>query len=152
MQQLINSEEFKNNSRNSDKSFVRERKLSFERLVLFFLRGAAKTLSVEINQFFQIYGKEKTECSKQAISKARMKLKHETFIKLNEAAIEEYYQQEYKSYKGYRLLAADGSMIELPDGEAIQAEYGKINQNENWVNCGWSVVVYDVLNEMIVDA
>ena len=152
MQQLINSEEFKNNSRNSDKSFVRERKLSFERLVLFFLRGAAKTLSVEINQFFQIYGKEKTECSKQAISKARMKLKHETFIKLNEAAIEEYYQQEYKSYKGYRLLAADGSMIKLPDGEAIQAEYGKINHNENWVNCGWSVVVYDVLNEMIVDA
>lgn len=152
MQQLIKSEEFKNNSRNSDKSFVRERKLPFEELVMFFLRGAARSLSVEINQFFQFYGKEKSSCSKQAISKARMKLKHEAFIKLNDAATEEYYQQAHTTYKGYRLLAADGSMIELPYGEAIKAEFGKINHKETGVNCGWSVVVYDVLNEMIVDA
>lgn len=152
MQQLIKSEEFKNNSRTSNTSFIRERKLPFEELVMFFLRGAAKTLSVEIDQFFQYLGKEKSVCSKQAVSKARMKLKHEAFIKLNNAVTEEYYQQAYKTYKGYRLLAADGSMIELPYGETVKAEYGKMNHKETWVNCGWSVVVYDVLNEMIVDA
>ncbi len=38
-------------------------------------------------------------------------------------------------------------MIELPYGEAIRTEFGKMNHKENWVNCGWSVVVYDVLNE-----
>ncbi len=152
MQQLINSEEFKNNSRNSNNSFIRERKLLFEQLVMFFLRGAARTLSVELDQFFQLLGKEKSVCSKQAVSKARMKLKHEAFIRLNDAATEEYYQQAYKTYKGYRLLAADGSMIELPYGEAISKEYGTMNHKESWVNCGWSVVLYDVLNEMVVDA
>jgi len=135
-----------------ENSFVRARKLPFEELVMFFLRGAAKTLSVEIDQFLQFLGKEKSACSKQAVSKARMKLKHEAFIKLNDAATEEYYQQAYKTYKGYRLLAADGSMIELPYGEAVKAEFGTMNHKETWVNCGWSVVVYDVLNEMIVDA
>lgn len=75
--------------------------------------------------YFEI-GEEKSACSKQAVSKARMKLKHEAFIKLNDAATEEYYQQSHKTYKGYRLLAADGSMIELPYGEVIKAEFGTI--------------------------
>jgi len=81
-----------------------------------------------------------------------MKLKHKAFISLNDVVTEEYYQQEYKTYKDYRLLAADGSMIELPTGEAIRIEFGTMNHKKNWINCGWSIVVYDVLNEMIVDA
>lgn len=140
------------NSRKEKESFTRERKLPFEELVMFFLKGAAKSLTVEINEFFQLFVKGKSSCSKQAVSKARMKLKHEAFISLNEAVTEEYYGQDYKTYKGYRLLAADGSMIELPYGEAIRNEFGTMNHKKNWVNCGWSVVVYDVLNEMIVDA
>jgi hypothetical protein len=119
---------------------------------MFLLKGAARTLTVEIDQFFKYMKKEIPILSKQALSKARMKLKPEIFIKLNDAAIKEYYHQEYKMYKGYRLLAADGSMIELPYGEAIKKEFGKLNHNDTWINCGWSVVVYDVLNEMIVDA
>ena len=142
----------KNKSRNTPKNFTRERKLPFDELVMFLLKGAARTLTVEIDQFFKYMKKEIPILSKQALSKARMKLKYETFIKLNNAAIEEYYHQEYKKYKGYRLLAADGSMIELPYGEAIKKEFGSMNRNDNWINCGWSVVVYDVLNEMIVDA
>lgn len=140
------------NSRKDKESFTRERKLPFEELVMFFLKGAAKSLTVEINEFFQLFVKGKLSCSKQAVSKARMKLKHEAFISLNEATIEEYYGQDYKTYKGYRLLAADGSMIELLYGEAIRDEFGTMSHKKNWVNCGWSVVVYDVLNEMIVDA
>ena len=142
----------KNESRNSDRSFTRERKLPFDELVMFLLKGATRTLTVEIDQFFKYMKKEIPILSKQALSKARMKLKPETFIKLNDAAIKEYYHQEYKMYKGYRLLAADGSMIELPYGEAIKKEFGNLNHNDTWINCGWSVVVYDVLNEMIVDA
>ena len=81
-----------------------------------------------------------------------MKLKHEAFIVLNDAAVEEYYDTNYKTYKGYRLLAADGSMIELPPGESVREEYGSSNNSKQRVNCGWSVVFYDVLNEMIVSA
>jgi hypothetical protein len=119
---------------------------------MFLLKGAARTLTVEIDHFFKFMQKEIPNTSKQALSKARMKLKPEIFIKLNDAAIEEYYKEEYETYKGYRLLAADGSMIELPYGEAIKKEFGNLNHNESWINCGWSVVIYDVLNEIIVDA
>jgi hypothetical protein len=59
-------------------------------LVVFFLKGASKSLSVELEDYFQILGKQETTCSKQAVSKARMKLKHEAFIVLNDAAVEEY--------------------------------------------------------------
>jgi len=121
-------------------------------LVIFFLKGASKSLSVELEDYFQMLGKQETTCSKQAVSKARMKLKHEAFIVLNDAAVEEYYDTNYKTYKGYRLLAADGSMIELPPGESIREEYGSSNNSKQRVNCGWSVVFYDVLNEMIVSA
>jgi len=121
-------------------------------MVVFFLKGASKSLSVELEDYFQIHGKQETTCSKQAVSKARMKLKHEAFIVLNDAALEEYYDTNYKTYKGYRLLAADGSMIELPPGESIREEYGSSNNSKQRVNCGWSVVFYDVLNEMIVSA
>jgi Transposase DDE domain len=152
IQRLLKSEELKNESRNSDKSFTRKRKLSFDELVMFLLKGAARTLTVEIDHFFKSIQKEIPIMSKQAVSKARMKLKYETFIKLNDAAIAEYYKEEYETYKGYRLLAADGSMIELPYGEAIKKEFGNLNHNDAWINCGWSVVIYDVLNEMIVDA
>jgi hypothetical protein len=121
-------------------------------LVVFFLKGASKSLSVELEGYFQILGKQETSCSKQAVSKARMKLKHEAFIVLNDAALEEYCNTNYKTYKGYRLLAVDGSMIELPSGESIREEYGSSNNSKQRVNCGWSVVFYDVLNEMIVSA
>jgi hypothetical protein len=152
MQQLIKSDELKNNSRNNDRSFTRERKLPFDELVMFLIRGAARTLTVDIDQFFKFMKKEIPILSKQALSKARMKLKYETFIKLNDAAIEEYYNEGHETYKGYRLLAADGTMIELPYGEAIKKEFGNLNHNDAWINCGWSIVIYDVLNEMIVDA
>jgi hypothetical protein len=86
---MIKSEELKNKSRNNDSSFTRERKLPFDELVMFILRGAARTLTVEIDQFFKYMKKEMPILSKQALSKARMKLKYETFIKLNNAAIAE---------------------------------------------------------------
>lgn len=152
IQRLLKSEELKNESRNNDKSFTRKRKLPFDELVMFLLKGAARTLTVEIDQFFKFIQKGIPILSKQALSKARMKLKPEIFIKLNDATIKEYYKQPNKTYKGYRLLAADGTMIELPYGEAIKKEFGCLNYKDNWINCGWSVVVYDVLNEMIVDA
>ena len=43
MQRLINSNEFKNESRRSKNSFIRERKLPFKELLKFLLRGVART-------------------------------------------------------------------------------------------------------------
>lgn len=152
IQQLVSSPEFMKESRATESSFTRERKLPFQELVLFFLKGVAKTTSVEIAEYFQQMNKEQTVCSKQAVSKARQNLRHEAFTKLNDAIMAEYYRQKPKTYKGFRLLAADGSMIELPDGEAIGTAFGTMNHKKDWINCGWSMVLYDILNGMVVDA
>ena len=63
----------------------------------------------------------------------------------------EYYEQESKLYKGYRLLAVDGCGLQLPNGEEILEEFGSVNNRRN-LNQSWSTVVYDVLNNLSIDA
>lgn len=120
--------------------------------MLFILRNAYKTLSVEIDQYFQQIGNNATRPSKQAISKARMKIRHSGFIKINDTIVETYYEEPYKTYKGFRLLAADGSILQLPTDEEIEKAFGKMNKQSDWFNCGYSMMIYDVLNKIIVDA
>lgn len=81
-----------------------------------------------------------------------MKIKHEGYIELNDRLLEEYYQQEHKLYKGYRVLGIDGSKIELPHGSEIQSTFGSINHNERMINVSWSTVVYDLLNNQVIDS
>jgi hypothetical protein len=90
--------------------------------------------------------------SKQAYSKARMKVKHEGYIEMNNALLEIYYADKYKQFKGYRLIGIDGSGIELPHGEEVTEAFGKQNNQEKLINYAWSSVAYDLLNEMTIDA
>jgi hypothetical protein len=145
-------ESFKKESKISEKCFTRDRKLSFTDTMVFILRNAYKTLSVEIEQFFQQISDAESPPSKQALSKARLKIKHTGFRRINDTILEEYYSEPYKTYKGYRLLAADGSIIQLPSGQKITKAFGKMNKLESRFNCGHSITIYDVLNNIIIDS
>ena len=149
---MLMSESYKEETRVSKTCFTRDRKLPFKDLMVFLLRGAYKSLSVELESFFQKLGKDGASLSKQAVSKARRNIKHTGFVKINDTIVEEYYSEPYKTYKGYRILSADGSMIELPCDEDITKSFGKMNHNSSWVNCGWSMTIHDVLNNIIVDS
>jgi len=47
-----------------------------------------------------------------------MKMKHGAYIELNEELIKGYYSDDdYKQYKGYRLLAIDGTKYTFPIGQ-----------------------------------
>lgn len=145
-------ESFKEESKNNDTCFTRDRKLSFTDTMVFILRNAYKTLSVEIEQFFQQISSTESPPSKQALSKARLKIKHTGFKKINDTILEEYYSEPYKTYKGYRLLAADGSILQLPSGQKITKAFGKMNKLDTRFNCGHSITIYDVLNNIIIDS
>jgi len=94
-----------------------------------------------------------TSYSKQAYSKGRMKIKYSGYIELNDTLLLEYYKgKEHKTFNGYRLLGIDGSEIELQDGEKINKEFGRIYDNKESINASKSVVVYDLLNELVIDA
>lgn len=82
-----------------------------------------------------------------------MKIKHSGYIELNDALLEEFYTDEaYKKYKGYRLLGIDGTEIELQHAEEIKKEFGRIFKSKETINASKSIVVYDLLNELVLDA
>lgn len=127
--------------------------MGFVEIILFQISTASKTLSVELHKYLTSKKIRVTEYSKQAYSKARMKIKHAGYIALNDSLLEEYYKTEdYKSYKGYRLLGIDGSEIELQHGTAINREFGRVFTNTEGINASKSVVIYDLLNELVIDS
>ena len=137
----------------SEKDFTRNRKMGFVDIILFQISNASKSLGVELHKYLRSSKIRETAYSKQAYSKARMKIKHSGYIELNNSLLEEYYNSEdYKTYKGYRLLGIDGSEIELQHGTEIQNKFGRIFTNNESINASKSIVVYDLLNELVIDA
>ena len=58
--------------------------------------------------------------SASAWTRARAKMSHSTFIEFNEEhLVKGYYENDHFVYKGYRLLALDGSIIRLPNSQEI---------------------------------
>jgi hypothetical protein len=67
----------------------------------------------------------KTTYTKQSFSEARQKLSSEAFTFLNDELVHAFYEDgDYKTYQGFRLLAIDGSVMELPNTTETQAVYG----------------------------
>jgi hypothetical protein len=87
-----------------------------------------RALQDELDEFFKAIGGGKVAIrvvTKSVFSQARLKLKHHAFIEMNQAQVACFYQQgEPKRWHGYRLLAMDGSMSDLPNSEAIRDHFG----------------------------
>jgi hypothetical protein len=120
--------------------------------VLYQISTGIKSLTICISDYLEKLGKVERGYTKQAYSKARMKIRHEGYIELNDLIHEEYYSEVHKDYKGYRLLGIDGSKIELPHGEELGKHFGQANNNEKMINISWSTVLYDLQNKQVVDA
>lgn len=133
-------------------SFTRNRKLPFERLVLLIAKLCKKTLSVEIEQFFEELTLPMT-CSVSAFTQQRMKLESVFFELWNRLLVSCYYQYygaQVKRWKGYRIIAADGSNISLVNTPALHACFGgQTNQCASFVQAK-TFYCYDVLNELLL--
>jgi hypothetical protein len=69
--------------------------------------------------------------SKQAFSKARYKIRHTGFIELLKDSLEVAYEDDplYGTWRGYRVIAADGSSLRLPNSEEIVSKFGRFKPN-----------------------
>lgn len=152
LKSVISSKEFQKRNRVRAEDFSRKRKLGFEEIIKYQLTTVSKSLTVGINEYLCELGKESRGYTKQAYSKARMKIRHEGYIELNDELQRAYYQETHKTYKGYRLLGIDGSKIELPHEKRIGEYFGKANKNEEMINISWSMIIYDLQNKQVVDA
>jgi len=136
----------------SEYAFTRNRKLPFNRLVLLIVSLCKKTLSIEIEKFFEEMNLS-TTCSVSAFCQQRMKLDsifYEVWNKLLCASYYHYYGSEVKRWKVYRLIAADGSNISLVKTPALEGYFGgQGNQLGTFVQAK-AYYCYDVLNELIL--
>jgi len=137
----------------SEKDFTRKRSLPFCTLALLILNLPKRSLSVEVSSFFA-HVKQKS-CSKAAFCLQRVKLKPFFFQSWNRILTGSFYRhygEKVKRWKGFLLLAFDGSVFSLPNTEALRATYGNASSNKGEHGAvARSSVVYDVLNCLVLE-
>ena len=105
-------------SKQPEKDFTRNRKLPFPKLVSFLLAMEGGTLTTELLKRF---GCSLDTASASALVQQRKKLAPETFPALFDLFVRK--TQPLKLYKGFRLLAADGSDVRIPSNPEHTASH-----------------------------
>jgi hypothetical protein len=127
-------------------------------MVVLIVQKSLKSLQIKMNEFS--LNLDTTVVTASAFSQARLNLHHTTFITLNKSAVVDlfYEEGEIKRFKGYRVLAIDGSKIRLPKHHTTQKEFGEISYNNQHIKTkethvyGLASVMYDVLNHIAIDS
>jgi Transposase DDE domain len=136
----------------SDKDFTRNRKLPFERLALLIIKLCKKTLSIELERFFEEIGCS-MNCSVSAFTQQRHKLEPIFFYIWNMVLWRSYYlygSNTTKRWKGYRVIAGDGSSVSLVNTPALSRHFGGQSNQQTEFVLAKTFYHYDVLNELIL--
>jgi hypothetical protein len=152
----VNNPEVMKHCRNSKSAFIRNRKLSFERLVLFIVKLCKKTLSVELDRFFEDELKDPLgSCSVSAFCQQRSKLDYLFFLLWNEVLVSSFYHygaQQTKRWRGYRIIACDGTAVSLVGTEALSKYFGGQSNPKGSFTGAKALLHYDVLNKLFIRA
>lgn len=157
LKEIILSNDFLAQHRQSPKNFTRKRKLPFHHLIFFLMNFIKRSYQDELDGFFQAlngFEVSKRIISKVALSKARMKLKYEAFVELNRHLIDFFYRNfQPTTWHGFNLLAIDGSTARLPRIKEIAEHFG-VWHSKGGSECPIARVsqMFDVLNNLSIDA
>lgn len=126
-------------------------KMSFKTIILFMINFVKKSLQIELDDFSKIASNP--NITKQAFSQARQKVSPKAFIHMLNQVNKWYYNDTpFEKYSEYRLLAIDGTVLEINNTEELRNEFGYIeNQNKKVARARVSAL-YDVENDMIVSS
>lgn len=145
------SEDFKNKFKNRSKDFTRSCLLTLPVVASFIINLMRKSLQVNLNHLSEFLTIK--IISKQAFSAARLKLRPEAFIELNQTLIDEFYtDNEYKTLFDRRIIAVDGSTLQLPKSQEIIDKYGVCKSQGASMPMARISYAYDVLNDLTIDA
>lgn len=103
--------------------FVRNRKMTLKDIVYYILTNKGRINYIEAIDFINKKSKHGfNSITPQAIGKQRQYLLAEIFIKISEAFIDKLYKQfkGFSSFKGYLVLACDGSIFDLPNTQSLR--------------------------------
>jgi hypothetical protein len=155
----LDDEGYKNKSTDyNPKSFTRSRIFTFKRLivVLMLLRTSYQR---EINAFCRKLLKQDyniRQATAGALTQARAKLNPYAFQRLQQIAASLFYKEApYIKWKDFRLLAVDGSVLNLPSSPSIIEEFGYeeyVNKSTGTKSMARCSLLYDVMNQVTIDA
>jgi hypothetical protein len=148
---IINSGDYKNQFRKSERDFSRNRKISFVVVIMFLINFLSKSLTSEL-RFFSNNTKIVERVTKQAISKARKKIKPEAFQYLYEDNVKFVMEDPdyFLKYNGFRIFAIDGSEIFI---EPTIENISNFGQKEKRNNCKAKIsTLIDVQDGYIIHA
>ncbi|WP_421921279.1 IS4 family transposase [Marinifilum sp.] len=147
------SEQLKFQFRMNEKDFTRDRVLTFSTTLVFMMNFLRKSLAIEIYSFVKNINIR--SFSKSAFVQSRKKIDPRVFKELSQVLTHEFYtdnDESVKLWKGFRLLAVDGTRISLPDTKELRSIYGATkNQTKTTVAQARLSVLYDVLNNYVID-
>jgi len=130
-------------------SFTRQRKLTIEILVMFLLYMPKKTMTVELEKYFEILGM--ASCTKGSYSQRRKLLSHKIFIDMNEKYCNSIYEKlDCKRWKGKKVIAVDGTKLNLFNKKEVVAEFGVQKTKGKDVPMAHVISSYDVLNNICI--
>jgi len=145
------------------KDFTRDRKLPFSKVLLTVIRKSVKSIQNILNETQKhlsvLLNEDLDTVTASAYSQARDKLNYTAFKELSDDARDMIYKNyDYQTYKGFRLLAIDGSMITLPNNDEIQQEFCSTDVINQYKDKSKTIIqarvsiLYDVLNRISIDA
>ena len=144
--------EFLNHFRFSERDFIRTRKLPFDRLVFLIAGLCKKTLSVEIEGFWDKLS-QASSCSVSAFVQQRTKLNPRFFGAWNSFLCDRWYalnEGKIRRWKGYRVVAADGSNAALVNQHELINYFGGQRNQQCFFTVAKTFYYYDVLNELVL--
>ncbi|MGY3055750.1 hypothetical protein ACVWYG_003973 [Pedobacter sp. UYEF25] len=140
----------------SKTDFSRDRKLGFERLVLLLINFFRRSYSIEIAEFYNWLEIDELTVSKSAFCQQRMKIKDLFFACLNEVLVQSFYEhygQNIKRWNGMRVIAVDGSIINLIHYDEVINHFGtQSNKSDKKFPMGQALSAYDILNGIAIRA
>lgn len=151
----ISDEKFIARSRLFGNRLTRQRALPFHLLVWFILQKTNQSLQVCLDSFFDFH--QLRSVSKSALTQARANLCPKVFKQLNGLVAKSFYESSvFKKWKDFRVLAVDGSTLQLPGNHPSLKKkfshhlFGPKADAGHWMSR--ISYLYDVFNGLVLDA
>ena len=135
-------------TKNPETDFSRKKKWSFDEIMKFMLSMEGKSIKDELLEYFDF---DNLTPSNSAFNQRREQILPEAF----EFLFHEFtnsFQENYATYKGYRLIACDGSDICIAHNPKDETTYFQSTQASRGFNQLHLNAIYDLCNKVYVDA
>lgn len=147
----INNNQTKINYKNNDSDFTRNRKMSFQNVVLYDLNKKGLTSKIEIEEFTEQVNM--MDISSPAVLKQILKLNGKIYLDMLQENLKGFYidfKDEVKLFNGYIVCAIDGSDFEIPNTIKTRNQYNALHPNECVARASISNM-FDILNHFVMD-